>query len=113
MCGFSVDHVSSIDDSAVKLNEAESILRTVQIVTALSLWNQSFDQMLDQHLTRPAEEQEEKEEEEDTIKYTCQFDAEYSTTVMCNKIENNSYKLISKGKKKQKTTTELLKKYCN
>jgi hypothetical protein len=62
-------------------------------------------------LTRP-EEDPEKEVVEDKMailyllkgleaarKYMCQFDSEESTVVMCNKVENELYRLRTEGRK--------------
>jgi hypothetical protein len=68
-------------------------------------------------LTRPQEETEEEEEVaehkatfwdapkglEAARKYIHQFDTQNSTTVICNKVENELYRLRAQGEKKQKT----------
>jgi hypothetical protein len=70
-CDFSTDHVSSNDDSAVKLNEVEeddwySLQPRMQSAdypthdSALEV--RRINKVLDQHLTRPEEELEEGEE---------------------------------------------------
>jgi hypothetical protein len=60
-------------------------------------------EMFDQHLTRPAEEPEEEEVAEHgmeaTREYMCQSDTEKNTVVMCNKVENELYRLRAKDQK--------------
>jgi hypothetical protein len=108
-CGFPNDHVSSNDDSAVKLKEDEeddwNSLQPPGVQSedyptrdsALEVCGvQSVDQVLDQHLTR-AEEEEEVAEYKGTFldalktleaarKYMCQFDTENNIIVMCNEV---------------------------
>jgi hypothetical protein len=68
------------------------------------------DQVLDHHLIKPEEPEEEKEVAENKAtfldaltgldahkKYTCQFDTKNNTTLMCNKVENELYRLKSQG----------------
>jgi hypothetical protein len=43
-------------------------------------------------------------------KYMCQFDTENNITVMCNKVENEIYRLTAQEEKEQKTLIEWLKK---
>jgi hypothetical protein len=74
-CGFSIDHVSSSDDSAVKLTEDEEddcyILQPLGMqsedyptcdsaLEVCGVW--SVNHVLDQYLTRPEEKPEEEEE---------------------------------------------------
>jgi hypothetical protein len=121
--GFSIDHVSSNDDSAVKLTEVEENdwhslqphgMQFVDYPTCDSaleicgVW--SVDQLLDQQLTRPEEESEEKEEVAErkattfldalkgqgaTRQYMCPFDIKNSITVMCRGVENELYRLTA------------------
>jgi hypothetical protein len=73
--------------------------------------NRSVDQVLDQHLTRPGEEEEVAEHKatffdalkglEATRKYICQFDTNNYSIVMCNKVENELYRLRAQEKKKE------------
>jgi hypothetical protein len=71
----------------------------------------------DKHLTRPEKETEEEEEVaeykitffdapkglEAARMYIHRFDAQNSNTVMCNKVENELYRLRAQEEKKQKT----------
>jgi hypothetical protein len=67
---------------------------------------QSVDQVLDQHLYGPEEEPEQEERAEHTAafldplkgleaarKYMCQIASKNNITVMCNKVENELYRL--------------------
>jgi hypothetical protein len=134
-CGFSSEHVSSNDDSAVKLNEDEEddwhSLQPLGVqsedyptcdsaLEICQVWG--VDQVLGQHLTMPEEETEEEVAEhkatlldglkglEAARKYIHQFDTKNSIIVMCNKVENELYKLRAQEEKKQRTLIELLKK---
>jgi hypothetical protein len=121
-CGFSVDHVSSKVDSAVKLNEDEEDdwhslpplgvqFEDYTCVSALKVCGiQSVSWVLDQHLTRPEEEEEVAEHKvtflvalrglEAARKYMCQFDTKNSIIAMCSKAENELCRLRTQGKKK-------------
>jgi hypothetical protein len=118
-CGFSNNHVSSNDDSAVKLSEDEqddwhsSQPLGVQSGALEVSQVQSVDQVSDQHLTRSEEEPEEEEEAAEhkgTIldalkglkaarKYMCQIDMENNIIVICNNVgyEQYTYRLRAHG----------------
>jgi hypothetical protein len=105
-CGFSNDHVSSNDDSAVKLREDEEDewyslqalgvqfekYKTCGDSTFVLSELQSIDQVLEQHLTRSEEEEEVAEHKaifldalkrlETSRKYMCQFDSK-NNIVQC------------------------------
>jgi hypothetical protein len=80
--------------------------------------------VLDQHLTRPQEEPEEEgkvaghkatildalKEQEPARKYLCQFDTENSFISLCNKVENELYRMRAQGQKEQKSLIDWLKK---
>jgi hypothetical protein len=114
-CGFLTDHVSSNDDSAVKLTEDEKDdwhssqplgVQSEDYPTCDSALKvcgiQDVNQVFDQHSTRPEEEPEEEEEVAkhkvtflDALKeleaakqYMHQFDTMNGITVKCNKVEN-------------------------
>jgi hypothetical protein len=128
-CGFSNDHVSSNDDSAVKLIEDEEddwhSLHPLGVQSedwptcdsAVEVCGiQSVDQVLDQHLTRPEEEDvaEHKATFSDALeaarKCMCQYDNGNNIIVMCNEVKNELYRMRAQEKKKQKTLIERLKK---
>jgi hypothetical protein len=131
-CGFLTDHVSSNDDSAVKLTEAEEEdwhslqplgMRSEDYPTcdsALEVYRvQRVNQVLDEDLTRLEEELEAEEEVEvaeckatfmDPLKgleaarkYIHQFDTKNSIIVMCNKLESKLYRLRAQGEKERLT----------
>jgi hypothetical protein len=132
-CRFSVDHVSSNNGSAVKLAEDEEddchSLQSLGVQSegyttcdsALKVCGiQSVDQVIDQHLTRPEEEGEVSEQKATSLdalneleaarKYMRQFDTSNNIILMCNKVENELYRLRTQREKKQKTLIEWLKK---
>jgi hypothetical protein len=83
----------------------------VQCDSALGVCEvQSVDQVLDQKLTRPEKELKEEVAEEKTLldsikeleaarKYMCLFDTKNNIILMCNKVENELYRLRTKKKK--------------
>jgi hypothetical protein len=109
-CGFSNDHVSSNDGSAVKLSEDEEddwhSLQPLGVQfgsyttcgdSAFEVCGiQSFDHMSEQHLTRPEEEEEVAEHKavflevlkglEASRKYMCQFGTKNNIIIICNDI---------------------------
>jgi hypothetical protein len=119
-CGFSIDHVSSNDESALKLTEdEEDDWHNLQLLGVQSEDYPTCDSALKvfgvrsvNHLTRPEEEEEVAEHKatfldalkglEAARKYICQFDTENNIIVMCNKVENELYRLRAQ-EKKQKT----------
>jgi hypothetical protein len=123
-CGFPNDHVIINDKSAVKLSENEvDDWHSLQLLgmqfedyttcdIALEICGiQSVDQVLDQRLTGPEEEEKVAEHKvlfldaliglEATRKHMCQFDTEDNIIVMCNKVENESYRLRAQEKRTQ------------
>jgi hypothetical protein len=128
-CGILIDHVSSNDDSALKLTEDEKddwhSLQPLGVQSedyptcdsALKICEiRNVNQVLDQHLIKPEEPEVEEETEEhkatflDALKgletarmYICQYDAKNNITVMRDKGENELYKLRVQREKKQKT----------
>jgi hypothetical protein len=113
-CGFSVVHVNSNDDSAVKLSEDEKYdwqsFRPLGVQfedcttcdSGLKVCGvQSADQVLDQHLTRPEEGKEIAEHKaiflgalrglEAARKCMCEFDTKSNIIVVCNKVEKELY----------------------
>jgi hypothetical protein len=109
-CDFSIDYVSSNDDSAVKLSEDkeddwhssqppgvqfEDYTTCDSTLKVCGVWN--VNQLLNQHLNRPEEEEvaEYKAAFLDALKgleaarkYICQFDIKIKIIVMCNKVAN-------------------------
>jgi hypothetical protein len=74
-------------------------------------------EVLDQHLTKPEGKTNEEEVAEHkatfldalkgleaATKYICQFDTKNSINVMCNKVDNELYRLRAQAKWKQKDT---------
>jgi hypothetical protein len=124
-CSFSIDHVSSNHDRAVKLNKGEVDdwhsseplgVQSEEYITcdsALKICGvQNVNQVLLQHLIRLEEEEIVKHKAallvalkglETARKYIHQFDTKNNITVMCNKGENELYILTAQGEKKQKT----------
>jgi hypothetical protein len=125
-CDFSADHISSNDDSAVKLNADEeddlgvqsedyttcdSALEVcgVRVLTRcyINIWlgqkNQKRKlQNIKQHSWMLLKDWKQPES-------TRQFDTKNNVTVMCNKAEYELYRLRDQGEKKWKT--DCLKKY--
>jgi hypothetical protein len=132
-CGFYIDHVGSIDNSAVKHSEDEEDdwhslqprgVQSEDYTTCDSAPKfcviLRVDLVLDQHFTRLEEEEEIAEHKatfldvlkglEAVRKYMCKFDTENNIIVVCYKAENEVYRLKAHERKTQTTLTDWLKK---